>query len=273
MKNSKSTAVATLPSKEVMQTLRAEFPVDQGFTRNILPRISMVSQDETEGKGKAMKVVTEAGTFFLEKQGEEEDESGKKVWEKSELGTSIKATIVFQRKQLKFYDSANNVFTSSPIYDTDDQIIPLFKDKKEVHRGTPAELKKIKEYQGVSAAGKPMSKLEDNKILYVLYEGEMYQMNLRGTSMYAYMTYVRELNKEGMLPPTVLTKFDSESKENGAIAWNQMTFENVRPLNNKEVDDVMEHLIDIKQGVDQEKAFYANSNAEKTKADKDFDGM
>src|ERR1035441_8205259 len=92
------------PSEEVSSQLAQGFPQEQGFTRAILPRLALVSQDKVSGKGKSMVVTQEAGTFLKEYQSEETGDDGKKVWNKDEIGTEIEGTIVFQRKQLKFYD-------------------------------------------------------------------------------------------------------------------------------------------------------------------------
>lgn len=263
-KKEKSTALATVPSTEALAELRDAFPAEQGFTRIQLPRLGMFAQDQTEGKGKAMKVTTEAGTFFTDKQTEEEDDDGKKIWEKEEIGTEIEGIIFFQRKQLRSYDETTETYTSSPVYDTEDQVIPLFTNKAEVARGTPAELKARPEYQ-YEKDGKIKSKLEDNRILYVLYEGEVYQMNLRGSSMYSYMTYARKV-----LPPSVLTVMSSEAKEKGSIAWNQMTFTEKRKLSAKEVEEVTEKLKEVQEGVKLEKDFYASMAASSAKAKDDL---
>lgn len=257
----KTQEVALRPSDEALAALRNSYPMDSGFTRVLLPRISFASQDVVEGKGKAMKVVAEAGTFFTEVQGDEEDDDGKKVWVKNEIGTVIQGIILFQRKQLKYFDGEK--YTSSPVYDTDDEILPLFKDKKEVDRGTPKELKARPQYQGKSAAGKDISKLEDNRLLYVLYEGKVHQLSLRGTSMYAFREYARNV-----LPPAVLTEFKSEPQEKGSIAWNQMTFEKIRDLDANEIADVQNRVDEIRNSIAEEKAYFASIN-KNTKSDED----
>lgn len=260
-----SKELTTKASNEALEMLRQSYPLEQGFTRVLFPRIGLVSQDKTSGKGKLMKVVAEAGTFFTEHQTDELDEEGKKIWEKSDIGTTFEGIILFQRKQLRFYDSATETYTSSPVYDTDEEVLPLFCNKQEVDRGTPVELKGRKIYKGKSAKGKDISKLEENRILYVLYNDEVSQLNLRGTSMYAFMTYARK-----NLPPSVLTEFGSEPKEHGSISWSQMTFKAVRALNAKEVEDVQEKIDEIKEGVAQEKGFFAAKAESEDEADKDL---
>lgn len=268
-KNTGSSTALTAPaSPEKLAALSAEFPKEASFQRVLLPRLTFKSQDVFEGVGKAKKVVVEAGTFFREFQKKNaetgeliiSDETGKPEWDKEELGSTIEGTIIYQRKQLSYYDSGTDSFTSSPVFDEDTEVIPLFRDRAEVDKGTPAELKAREEYQGgKTAAGKPKSKLEDNRILYVIYEGQLHTLSMRGSSMYAYLTYVRKCRPS---VPAVITILDSEPKENGSIAWNQMTFETKRTITSKEADIVVDAQTDLKESIAQEKAFYAAANGE-----------
>ncbi len=239
-------------SEAQMQELRNSFPQDPGFTRIMLPRITFKSQDVTEGKGKAMKVVMEAGTFIEERETEElDEETGKKIWEKTELGLEIEGTIIFQRKQLRYFDETTEEFTASPVFDDENEIVPLFCNKAEIAKGTPAELKKLYEY---TKDGKIKSKLEENRILYILKDGELYQLNLRGSSMYSFLAYSRKT-----LCPSVVTVMNSEAKEKGSIAWNQMTFEVVRALSQEEIAGVIEKINEIKESIAEEKAFFGKN--------------
>lgn len=263
----KETAVAVV-DQQAIEMLKSMYPVERGFNRILLPRLGMVSQDQTEGKGKAMKVVTVAGTFFTEKQNEEEteNEDGKMVkeWNKEEIGDSIEGIILFHRKQLKMYDEATEKYTSSSVFDTEEENIILFCDKKEVARGLAKDLKE--KYLYTDKTGKVKSALEENRILYVLYENEVYQMNLRGSSMYSFMKYTGKI-----FPPAVVTSFSSEPKEKGEIEWNQMTFAVKRALDNDELADVVERVQGIKDGIAMEKGYYAQQNVSKsTDTEKDF---
>lgn len=262
-------------SDDALAQLRQEYPTEMGFSRTLLPRFGLVSQDVVEGKGKQMKVITEAGTLYLERQGDEEEEiegaDGKKIirkkWDREELGGETEGIILFQRKQLKYYDEKTEKYTSSPVYDTEDEVIPLFLDKTEVERGTPAELKA--KYPGTNASGKTISKLEDNRILYVLIGDEVFQLNLRGSSMYSFLTYSRKT-----LPPSVITKFGSEAREKGSIEWNMMTFEPVRQLTEEEAQDVLAKVGEIKAGIATEKAYYAaqaGTTQAEGESDEDFE--
>jgi hypothetical protein len=251
----KNTELMVAPDEQMLAELRANTPQEKGFDRIMLPRLSFASQDKMEGEGKNKKVVVEAGTFFTEKQSEEVDEEGKKLWEKTELGNTIEATVIYTRKQLRLYDEATEKYTSSPIYDTDEEIIPLFLDKKEIARGTSKDLKAMYAYKGED--GKTKSKLEENRVLYVLYEGEVYQMSLRGSSMYSWLSWVRTT-----LPSSVLTEISSESRSKGKIEWNAMTFKALRSLSAEEVGKVIELQREIKHGIQAEKEYYASINTD-----------
>jgi len=258
----KTNQLVSAPSQEVANALAQGFPQDLGFTRINLPRLAMVSQDKTSGRGKSMVVEQEAGTFLKEYQTEELGDNGKPLWAKDEIGSEIEGTIVFQRRQLKYYDSATEKFTSSTIYDSNDDIVVLFCDKAEIARGTAVELKANYEYTDPKD-NKVKSRLEDNKVLYILYSGELYQMTLRGTSMYACKTYLK------VNPTVFLTKFSSEPKGKEPVYWNQMTFTNVRSLNNKEAILVLEKQNELRQGIVDEKAYFAGQQSSPAMPTKD----
>lgn len=266
MAKKKETAVMTLPSEEALALLRQSYPTEPAMNRVLLPRLTMVSQDQMEGKGKDKKVVTEAGTFFFERQSEKENpETKQKEWEKEEIGDAVEEGIIlYQRKQLKYYDESTQKYTSSPVYDEDTEIVPLFCDRKEIDRGTPKELRA--KYPGKSRKGKAISLLEETRVLYVLIEGTVYQLNLRGSSMYSFLTYARKVT-----PPAVITRFSSEAKENGGTEWNQMTFEVVRSVSAEEIVDVQQRIDDIRQSIATEKEFYAGMDEAKKTDDEDED--
>lgn len=257
MAGKKNTEIANVASDEALADISNEFPRDPGFAAAMLPRLGMYSQDKTEKVGKTIKLVQEAGIFYTENATDATDEDGKKIWEKNELGTDIEGIILFQRKQLSFYDGVT--FTSSPIYDKDDEVIPLWKDRAEIDRGTPAELQAREEYAGINArTGKPQSKLEENRILYVLFKGEddeykMYQMTVRGSSKWSFLTYVKKVS-----PNTVVTRMSSTPEKNGAIEWNKMSFEQVRKVTEEELAEVRHHTTEIKDGIAMVRAHFAN---------------
>lgn len=243
-----TTEVQTTLSAEQRALLGQLTPQEQGFTRIQLPRLGMYSQDKFEGKGKSAVLVKEAGMFYTEVPPTEKDGE----WTKQELGTSMEGIVLYHRKQLSYYDNATEKYTSSPIYDTPEDVVPLFLDGKEVHRGTPAELKAKYAYTDPDD-GKVKSKLEDMRVLYLLKDNQVWQISVRGSSMWAFSKYAKSC-----LVSSVLTKFNSEAKENGSIAWNQMTFDAVREITTEEANTVIDNLQKITNAIAEEKAYFAS---------------
>ena len=114
-----------------------------------------------------------------------------------------------------------------------------------------AELKKSFEF--TSEDGKIRSKLEDNVVLYVWYKDELYQMSLRGSSMYSFRGYARKI-----AVPTVLTHFSSTPQEKGSIEWNQMEFTVLRVVDSNEAQTVIEQQNKIKEAIELERQAYKN---------------
>lgn len=264
----------TVASETQLAQLAQEFPQEASFSRILLPRFGLLSQDKTEevgtGRNKKINLIAAAGTFFTEKETEEvtvrDDGTEAKVWEKNYLDEEHPEVIIlFQRKQLRYYDEAEEKYTSSPIFDRDDETVVLFKDRQEVARGTVAELKKL--YPGVDKKGKPISLLKDEKILYVLLDGEVYQMNLHGSSMWSFQAYARKV-----VPPSVVTVLGSSAEQKGDIKWNKMTFSAKRKVTGEEADEVLAKIGEIKEAIIAEKQFFAGQNGE-SEVDKQFDAL
>lgn len=264
-KKKKTTTAVAKSDESAIAELQGSYTVEQGgYQRILLPRLSFKSQDVMEGKGKTKKVIIVAGTFFTERQTEELDDDGKKIWEKTEIGQEIEGVILYHRYQLSYYDEATEKYTSSPIFDSFDEVLPLFCDKKEIAKGTPAELKAG--YEFIDKDGKTKSRLKDNRILYILYENEIFQLDLHGTSMYSFLKYARTV-----LPPSVLTSFNSEEKSKGDIDWNMMTFTPIKKLSGKAIQAVVEKHREIKEAITMEKGQLAAQDPEVVKAQKEAD--
>lgn len=246
-----SKEIATVDAT-ALAAFAAQFSQEPGFTRLMLPRIGFKSQDVMEGKGKNKVVTTEAGTFLIERPTDEKDENGKTIWSKKEIGLDMEAFIVYPRKQLRYYDEPTETYYSTPIYDDSEDIIPLFAAGKKVATGTPAELKKSFEY--VNADGKTVSKLENNVVLHIVKDGELFQMNLRGSSMYSYMDFARKTKPS---PLAYLIHFSSTPMEKGSIEWNQMTFKTVRQVTADEIAELQGHIDAIKDAINAEREFYS----------------
>jgi hypothetical protein len=263
---SKNKEVSTRVEQDINKQLAEAYPSEPMAQRINLPRIDYVSQDKTEGKGKSMKVVVEAGTFFTNSATDEKDEEGKTVYEKKEIGTSFEGIILYQRKQLRYYDESTNEFINTPVYDNDDEVLPLWRSKKEIAKGTPAELKEPYKYEDKD--GKTKCRLEDVRILYIEYDGEIYQLSLRGSSMWAFKKFAT-----GTIPNQYWTRFSSESKENGAISWNQMTFTAFKELTLEEKQDVLNKIKVIQNTIMAEKSQFMKTVEASDKADEELDAL
>jgi hypothetical protein len=260
-----SKELMNVASEQALSTLESFLPKDPGVPRIELPRFGMVSQDKTKevgsGKNKKIELVAAEGTFYIERKSKEPqiDETGKEFYpfETTYLSEeNPEGIIVCERKQLRYYDASDNTFTSSPIYDSDDEIVPLFKNREKVAAGVPAELKK--NYLFTDDNGKVRSRLEDVRILYVLMGDELFQMNLRGTSLYSWRSYRRRVS-----PPTVVTRFGAEHNEKGQTKWSKLTFDIVRTVTQEEAEKVISIVGDIQQIISaQKEAFRSGKEPE-----------
>lgn len=239
-----TTQLSTSASKEELAALTKAFPRDvEDRPRMSLPRLGMLAKDLIEengsGKNKTITVLQAAGTFYTEKKSDETDEFGDVKWVKEFLnGDSIEVVVFYQRRQLKMFDSNTESFISSPIYDDKDQIVPLFQNGQEIAKGTPAELQS--KYPSLSAKGKPTSKLKETRVLYVMFNGEPYQINLSESSKYAFKNYARRTNI-----PTVLTEVGSEEQTRGSNVYRQMTFKTLRTVTNEEFQNINKFVADV----------------------------
>lgn len=232
-------------------------PKENTFVRRTFPRISFTSQDVTEGKGKSMKVVEEAGTFFTEKPTDETDEKNKKIWSHDEIGKKMEGVIFFTRKKLSYYDKDNNKFFTSSYYDQDTDIVPLWSDGKKIAEGNKKQLQTP--YNYIKEDGKPSCRLQENKVLYIWYKEEVYELTVKGTSMYEYSGYYKNSNGE---PNKNLTEMSYEDCENGSIVWSKILYKRVRQLTQDEWDITRELASEMLHGIADEKAYFASMNTD-----------
>jgi len=258
-------------NEEQLAVLNAAYPVPEESNRLQLPRFGMLSKDITEsegtGKNKKIKVVQSAGTFYTESDEGEVNEEGKKVWTKKYIDdATVDVIIAFHRKQLRMYDASLEKFYSTPIYDTADQILPLYLDKQVVKRGTQAELQAM--FPAVTLKGKPSSKLKDETILYVLYEGVLHQANISQSSKWEFMTYKKSVN-----PSSVITTLGSVEDTFGDNTFCKLTFKNKRLINTDEFEVVTEGQTLLKDIVEKDKQFFLGSGQADAQADKELDAI
>lgn len=258
----KTNAVAKTASEEQISAL-ALGGVEQeaSYTRISLPRFGMVAQDKTEehgtGKNKTISVIEAAGTFFYERETEDEverkDGTMGKEWTHEQIDENEvpEIIIVAARKQLRYWDTAEKKYTSSPVFDTADEEVVLFKDRQEVDRGTMRDLQS-RFPKGTTSKGKKFPLLKEEAILYVLIEGELFQMNVRGSSLWALSSYKRKVPIS-----TVVTALGYEQETSGSNTYTKMTFNAVRKLNAQEAEMAIEKIREIKQAIADQKEYFS----------------
>lgn len=250
----KGQELAVADDKQLQEVASVYHTEGKGLTINF-PRIGVMAQDDEDDKK------FKAGTFYIERKSDQTDKkTGKPIFEKEVIDDGVEVKIFYKRHQLKYFDGKN--FVNSPIYDLPDETIPLFSKGEEVHRGTPAELRAEYEYKDPQTK-KTKTLLQDVRILYVLYEGEVYQMNMQGSHMYALLNYEKTVN-----PTTVVTELSSKEMSKGKNEWNVMTFTNQRKLTKAEADEVREAQISLIEKISEQKAGFESAE-EKPKKDKD----
>lgn len=255
----KETALAL--TEEQKAVLDSGYLVGEESNKLQLPRLGLLSKDITEekgtGKNKVIKVINGAGEFYTEKDLGATNAEGKKVWTKEFIeGETIDVTIVYHRYQLRKYDSSLEKFISSPLYDNAEQIIPLYLDKQVIKRGTEADLQKL--YPALTQKGKPTSDLKKEVILFVLYEGELYQLNLSQSSKWEFMSYKKQVN-----PSTVVTTLSSTEETFGTNTYRKMMFNIKRPITSEEFDTVSENQNAVKVQVENDSRFMLASGDNK----------
>jgi hypothetical protein len=242
-------------TEEQIQELNAAYPISEESNRLLLPRFGCLSKDIVEesgtGKNKKITVVQAAGTFFTEKdEGEVDEETGKKVWTKTYLdGDTCDVQIVYHRRQLRKFDSSLEKFISSPIFDNGEQVIPLYLDKQVIQRGTQAQLQKL--YPALTQKGKPTSDLREETILYVIYNGELHQMNLSQSSKWEFKAYSKSIN-----PSTVVTELGSKEETFGKNTYRKVTFKSAGLINTEQFAVVKENQTIIKETVESDQKFF-----------------
>lgn len=245
--------------------LNEAFPIVESTDRVRYPRMNMLSKDEVEttgtGKNKKIKVIEAAGTFYIDVKGDNDE------FEKNFLeGDTQDFIIVYHRKQVKYFDKGLNKFISSPIFDTDEQIVPLYLDKRVIARGTKAELQA--RYPALTQKGKKTSDLKEYKVLYVLYAGKMYELNMSVTSGWAFSKYASSF-KDGASPATVVTTIGSVEETNGSNTYRKMTFVKGRAIDADELELIKENQQAVKESAESSAQYYLTESTKPAPKDGD----
>lgn len=253
-------AVVTEASAEVLAQLNAMFPQGDSYNRTKFPKLVFKSQtvlDEDEN------VVIKAGTFFVERETEEVDEHGKNKWESVEVGKTLDAHIVYYRKRLQFWDAKEVVFYSTPLYDEEFEVIPLFKAGEYVCEGTPAQLKamypkvvEVEDRKTGEMKQKTVSQLRDARVIYVIFNGELLELTISGTSMYSFLEYLKKF-----APQACITTLNSTKEEVGSTKWNKMSFKVLRNPTQEEAVLAVDTINELREAIEHEKQYYAQKRA------------
>lgn len=287
-KNEAGNAVIATASAEALQALDALVPQGDTYNRVQFPKLVFKSQNkfgdkldkdgnpvlDADGEVEQVQAV-KAGSFYIEKPTGETDENGKELWSSELIGKEVKAHIVYHRKRLQMWDADEEVFYSTPIYDDNSELVPLFKQGEFVTEGKPAELQalypKLQEYTDKKTGEKKTrmgSKLQEASVVYLLVNDELLELTLTGTSMWAFSAYIRKhFFARG------ITTLNSTKEENGSIKWNKMSFKLEEGLTNDQALLAVQTISELKQGIADEKAFYAKKRAENVTATASYDGL
>lgn len=244
-------------SDEQLAILNQGYPQSDESNRTVYPRLGMLSKDDTEesgtGKSKKITVIEASGTFFTESDKGETDDKGKKKWTREYLkGEEIDVIIAFERKRLRMYDSNMKKFYTTPFYDSHEQVLPLYLDKKIVKRGLPSELQAL--FPKMTQTGKKSSNLKEETILFVLLDGEMYMIELSMSSKWNFMSYKRKVGV-----PTVVTTLGTVEDEFGSNTFRKLTFTVSRKITAEEFELVKEYQGTLKDQVESDARQLANS--------------
>ena len=244
-----------IASGSALEALKNAYPQNKedSYERTILPQIRFKSKAVLDEDGE--KVVMKAGTFVLVTRSEEKDEHDKYTYEETVIGTDLTVDVLYERYRLSYYDSAKKAYVSSPVFDDKDQVVKLFSGGKEYASGTVAELQAMPEFT-IEEDGKKKCKLQLQKVLYMVYNGELHEMTLSFSNGFAWRKY-----KQENMVPLVHTVFDSKKTEHGGNKYNELTYTVGGYLTEEEALENLTLVNEIKSGIEAEKAFFGKAQA------------
>lgn len=238
-----------------LEALKNSYPqhTEDSYVKVTLPQIRFKAKAVLDDAGES--VILKAGTFVLVKRSDEKDEHDKYTYEETPVGTSVTADVLYERYRLSYYDAANNAYVSSPVFDDTKEIVKLFSGGKEYASGTVAELQAMPDFT-IEEDGKKKCKLQLQKVLYMVYNGELHEMTLSLSNGFAWRKY-----KQDTMVPLVHTIFDSKKTEHGGNKYNELTYTAGEYLTEEEATANLTLVNDIKTGIEAEKAFFGKAQA------------
>lgn len=235
-----------------LDKLRNAYPqhAEDNYVKNVLPQVTFKAKAVLDDPGE--KVVIKAGTF-MSKVRSEEQVDGKYEYTETEIGNKISVNVLYERYRLSYYDSANEAYVSSPVFDSKEELVKLFSNGKQVASGTVAELQALPEYT-VEEDGKKKCKLQLQKVLYVFHNGEVKELAMSLGNGYVWRKF-----KQDNIVPAIHIEINSEKTENGGNKYNQMVFKNAGWLTEEEAERNLAFVENIRKGIEAEKAYYGQS--------------
>jgi len=233
-----------------LEALKASYPQhdEDNYVKNNLPQIRFKAKAVLDDED---KVVTKAGTFITVVRSEEKNVEDKYEYTEVPVGTDITVDVLYERYKMNYYNSADNAYVSSPVFDQKEEVVKLFSNGKQIASGTMTELQ---EQYMVEKDGKKKSELELLKVLYVLYNGSVHELTLSLGNGFTFRKYKQETQV-----PLVHTKIGSKKTEYGGNKYNAMTFTAGEYLTEEEAVKNLELVQDIIKGIKEEKAFYGQA--------------
>lgn len=241
----------TIKEGSALDKLRQAYPqhAEDSYVKNVLPQIRFKAKAVLDDAGE--KVLHKAGTFMVVKK-EGEGETAEYV--ETPIGTKVTLDVLYERYRLSYYDAGNNEYVSSPIFDSKEEVVKLFKGGKQYASGTVDELQNLPEFV-IEEDGKSKKKLQLQKVLYVLLDGVLHELTLSLGNGYVW----RKFKQENIVPAihTEITSVKNDSKPGNV--YNEMVFKNAGWLSEEEAERNLALVEDIVKGIASEKAFYNQS--------------
>lgn len=242
----------TIQEGSALDKLRNAYPqhAEDSYVKTVLPQITFKAKAVLDEAGEKVKI--KAGTFMLKVRSEEQKD-GKYEYTETELGSKVTLNVLYERYRLSYYDSANEEYVSSPVFDSKDEVVKLFKGGKQYLTGTVADLQALPEFT-VEENGKQKCKLQLQKVLYVFFNDAVHEMALSLGNGYAWRTF-----KSDKVAAVLHIEISSEKTENGGNKYNQMTFKDAGYVTEEEAQRNLALIEDIRRGIDAEKAYYGQA--------------
>jgi hypothetical protein len=169
--------------------------------------------------------------------------------EETPLKKPIQITILKRRKALSAFTTNHSYFTNE--YNSTTQKVCLYKnlDGTVTHEDTdiPANLRT--KYPG----------LKTKEIVYCLYDGVVYKLDIKGASLSAFWDFTKKLSEEDKHSFQIVIEINSEKVvEKGKIPYCKMTFTNA---GESDLDAVEEHLPKVAEETGKVDAYFAKKVA------------